>query len=75
MKRPLPVWRSLLYVPAHVERFVARAHERDADCIQIDLEDSVPPAEKKHARSCVEGNAARVRRGGADVLVRINRPL
>ena len=65
----------MLYVPAHVERFVAKAHERGADCIQLDLEDSVPPAEKEHARSCVQANAARVRRGGADVLVRINRPL
>ncbi|HEX2541605.1 MAG TPA: CoA ester lyase [Caldimonas sp.] len=71
----LPVWRSLLYVPAHLERFVARAHERGADCIQLDLEDSVPPREKERARACVEGAAGRVRRGGADVLVRINRPL
>ena len=75
MTRQLPVWRSLLYVPAHVERFVAKAHERGADCIQLDLEDSVPAAEKENARSCVEANARRVRRGGADVLVRINRPL
>lgn len=75
MMDTLPVWRSLLYVPAHVERFVAKAHERGADCIQIDLEDSVPPAEKEHARACVQASAARVRRGGADVLVRVNRPL
>lgn len=71
----LPVWRSLLYVPAHVERFVGKAHERGADCILLDLEDSVPLGEKEHARSCARSNAARVRRGGADVLVRINRPL
>ena len=75
MMAALPVWRSLLYVPAHVERFVGKAHERGADCIQLDLEDSVPLAEKEHARSCVRVHAARVRRGGADVLVRINRPL
>ena len=43
--RAHPVWRSLLYVPAHVERFVERAHTRGADCIQLDLEDSVPAAE------------------------------
>jgi citrate lyase subunit beta/citryl-CoA lyase len=35
----------------------------------------VPPAEKERARSLVEKAAARVRRGGADVVVRINRPL
>ena len=75
MNDALPVWRSLLYVPAHVDRFVAKAHERGADCIQIDLEDSVPAAAKDAARSLVQHNASRVRRGGADVLVRINRPL
>jgi len=75
MKRQLPVWRSLLYVPAHVERFVAKAHERGADCVQLDLEDSVPLSEKEHARSRIEHAAPLVRRGGADVVVRINRPL
>jgi citrate lyase subunit beta/citryl-CoA lyase len=75
MTDSLPVWRSLLYVPAHVDRFVARAHERGADCIQIDLEDSVPASAKDAARASVPRNAALVRRGGADVLVRINRPL
>ncbi|HVY52666.1 MAG TPA: CoA ester lyase, partial [Devosia sp.] len=33
--------RSLLYVPAHSERFVGKAHERGADAIILDLEDSV----------------------------------
>lgn len=69
------VWRSCLYVPAHVERFVSRAHERGADCIQLDLEDSVPPAEKPRARAAVAAAAASVRRGGADVMVRVNAPL
>jgi hypothetical protein len=40
--RELPVWRSLLYVPTNVEKFVDKAHTRGADCIQLDLEDSVP---------------------------------
>lgn len=75
MKIDLPVWRSLLYVPANVEKFVAKAHTRGADCIQLDLEDSIPAAEKDIARRQVAGAAARVRRGGADVVVRINRPL
>lgn len=75
MSRVLPVWRSLLYVPVNVEKFVDKAHARGADVIQLDLEDSVPPAEKAHARTLVEKNAARVRRGGADVVVRINQPL
>jgi citrate lyase subunit beta / citryl-CoA lyase len=71
----LPVWRSLMYVPVNVEKFVDKAHTRGADCIILDLEDSVPPAEKAKARTLVASAAAKVRRGGADVAVRINRPL
>ena len=74
MKPDLPVWRSLLYVPVNVEKFVDKAHTRGADCVQLDLEDSVPTAEKARARRLVPAAAARVRRGGADVVVRINRP-
>jgi len=75
MKPGLPVWRSLLYVPVNVEKYVDKAHTRGADCIQLDLEDSVPASEKDRARTLVPAVAARVRRGGADVVVRINRPL
>jgi citrate lyase subunit beta/citryl-CoA lyase len=75
MKPDLPVWRSLMYVPVNVEKFIDKAHTRGADVIQLDLEDAVPPAEKEKARTLVEKNAARVRRGGADVVVRINQPL
>ena len=74
MKPDLPVWRSLLYVPVNVEKYVERAHTRGADCIQLDLEDSVPASEKDRARTLVPVAAAKVRRGGADVVVRINRP-
>ena len=73
--RPAPVWRSLLYLPAHVSRFVDKAHTRGADCIQLDLEDSVPPGEKATARAAIAGAAPKVRQRGADVLVRINAPL
>ena len=75
MKPDLPVWRSLLYVPVNVEKYVQAAHTRGADVIQLDLEDSIPAAEKERARTLVEATAARVRRGGADVVVRINQPL
>ena len=68
MKPGLPVWRSLLYVPATVEKYVDKAHTRGADCIQVDLEDSVPAADKDRARTLVPAVAARVRRGGADVV-------
>ena len=75
MIKELPVWRSLMYVPVNVEKYVDKAHTRGADVIQLDLEDSVPPAEKANARKLVEKAAARVRRAGADVVVRINQPL
>ena len=39
----LPVWRSLLYVPVNVDRFVDKAHARGADAIQLDLEDATRP--------------------------------
>ena len=74
MKPGLPVWRSLLYVPVNVEKYVDKAHTRSADCILLDLEDSVPAHEKDNARRLVAQNAKRVRRGGADVAVRVNRP-
>lgn len=75
LQRILPVWRSLLYVPANVEKFVDKTHTRGADVIRLDLEDSVPPTEKAHACALVERAAQRVRQAGADVVVRINRPL
>ena len=66
LKPNLPVWRSLLYVPVNVERYVEKAHTRGADCIQLDLEDSVPASEKDAARRLVpaggQARAARRRR-------------
>jgi citrate lyase subunit beta/citryl-CoA lyase len=69
-----PGWRSLLYVPVTSERFVAKAHERGADAIILDLEDAVAPSEKGRARTLVPDVAKRVGQAGADVLVRVNRP-
>ena len=68
------VWRSLLYVPANNQRFIDRAHTRGADAIILDLEDSVPAAERDRARSMLADSAAKAGQNGADVLVRINRP-
>lgn len=70
----LPVWRSLLFVPVTVQRFVEGAARRGADAIILDLEDSVAASEKARARELVPEAAAAVSRGGADVVVRINRP-
>jgi citrate lyase subunit beta/citryl-CoA lyase len=75
MSAELPVWRSLLYVPANVERYIAKAHTYGADCVQLDLEDSVPATEKDRARASIDAASRRLREGGVDVAVRINRSL
>jgi citrate lyase subunit beta / citryl-CoA lyase len=75
IRPPSPVWRSILYVPGNVPKFIDRAHERGADCILVDLEDSVTVAEKPAARTMLPETMKKVVRGGADVAVRINRPM
>jgi citrate lyase subunit beta/citryl-CoA lyase len=64
--------RSLLYVPASSERFLAKAHERGADAIILDLEDAVAPQEKARARDALKDAVPAVGRNGATVFVRIN---
>src|SRR5271168_1949568 len=64
--------RSLLYVPVSSERFVAKAHERGADAIILDLEDAVAPAQKAAARAALGAAVASVGQRGAIVFVRIN---
>lgn len=72
MTRDLPIWRSMLFVPAHVEKFVASAHTRGADAYILDLEDSVPAAQKALARSGLARAAQQVSQSGAAVIVRTN---
>jgi citrate lyase subunit beta / citryl-CoA lyase len=71
----LPVWRSMLFVPVTADRFVDGAARRGADAIILDLEDAVAASEKERARSLVPEAARKVSAGGADVVVRLNRPL
>ncbi len=73
-KRSLPAWRSLMYVPVINEKFVEAAHTRKADALILDLEDSIAHKRKEDARQLVAAASHKVARGGADVLVRINRP-
>src|SRR2546429_6237755 len=75
MRKDLPVWRSLLFVPVTQRRFVDGAARRGADAIILDLEDSVAASEKERARTLVPEAAEIVSRGGADVVVRLNRPV
>ncbi|MER9708427.1 CoA ester lyase [Mesorhizobium sp. M0204] len=73
--RSVPCWRSLLFVPAHVPRFVEAAHERGADGVILDLEDSVPQDKKGEARRQLPESVAKAARKGASVLVRVNHGL
>ena len=68
-------WRSLLFIPAVADRFVAKAHMRGADVIILDLEDSIPPSEKDAARAALPGAAKAIAAHGQEICVRINRPL
>jgi len=74
MTKDLPVWRSMLFVPVTQRRFVEGAARRGADAIILDLEDSVAASEKERARTLVAEAAGIVSAGGADVVVRLNRP-
>jgi citrate lyase subunit beta/citryl-CoA lyase len=65
----------MLFVPVNVPKFVEGAHARGSDAVILDLEDSIPPAEKANARGMVAEAAPKVAKSGADVVVRINRPL
>ena len=64
--------RSALFVPLADERFLAKAHERGADALLLDLEDSVPHAQKAAARARLPEAARRLASLGACVMVRIN---
>ncbi|MBV8398444.1 MAG: CoA ester lyase [Acetobacteraceae bacterium] len=74
MATSLPVWRSLLYVPVINPRFVEKAAGSGADAVILDLEDSVPPSEKDRARTLLANASREAARGGADIVVRVNRP-
>ncbi len=69
---PVATWRSLLFVPAHAERFVAKAHTRGADAVILDLEDAVAPDAKAQARGALAHAARHLSDHGQTLCVRIN---
>jgi citrate lyase subunit beta/citryl-CoA lyase len=68
----MTVMRSVFYVPANREEFIAKIPNIVADVITLDLEDSVPPAEKQKAREIAHKNLKFASSSGADVFVRVN---
>lgn len=68
----MAVMRSILYIPGNNEKMVSKAPTFPCDIVTLDLEDSVPPAEKPKAREIVRENLKYAGQGGAEVYVRIN---
>lgn len=65
--------RSWLFVPADSDRKLARAQESGADAVILDLEDSISPERKRHARAAAAAFLAANRDGSAASLwVRVN---
>jgi citrate lyase subunit beta/citryl-CoA lyase len=61
-----------MFVPANRANMIERAHTTAADVIVLDLEDSVPPAEKETARSMAHDAIVSLSAAGKSVHVRIN---
>ncbi len=68
----MTVMRSVFYIPGNNEKLVSKAPSVPADIITLDLEDSVPPAEKPKAREMTRENLKYAGEGGSVVYVRIN---
>ena len=64
--------RSRLYIPGNQPKFMPNAGIYGADCLILDLEDSVPISEKHAARSMVRHALATLDFGVSEVMVRIN---
>jgi citrate lyase subunit beta/citryl-CoA lyase len=64
--------RSRLYLPGNTPKFFINAGLHRPDAIILDLEDSVPPAEKDAARFLVRNTLRAVDFYGAEKIVRVN---
>ena len=69
------MFRSMLFVPATNDKFIAKAAQRGADAIILDLEDSIPVGEKANARTALADAVPACRSERGEVWVRVNRPL
>lgn len=64
--------RSLLFVPGNRQNMLDKARPVAADVLTLDLEDSVPVAEKAAARNLVRASLAGMARPGRSAFVRVN---
>lgn len=65
-------YRTQMYVPGNRASWMEKAANYGADCLILDLEDSVPDQEKVAARSLVKAAVAALKARGQAVNVRIN---
>jgi citrate lyase subunit beta / citryl-CoA lyase len=70
----MPVMRSVFYTPSNNEKMVGKAPEIVCDILTLDLEDSVPPAEKPRGRVMVQEylKASRGKQLAPSLYVRVN---
>jgi citrate lyase subunit beta/citryl-CoA lyase len=66
--------RSVLYMPGANARALEKARTLNADCLILDLEDSVAPEAKEEARRQVTAAVAQGGYGRREVVIRINGP-
>ena len=74
MQKTTPLRRSLLFVPGVEQRKLDRSREAAADLLVFDLEDSVAPDHKAHARERVADHIRSVGSTGPEMAVRVNPP-
>ena len=72
MEKPARPIRSALFVPGHRGAWIAKAPQYGADTLILDLEDSVPPAEKVPARAVTRDGLSLLHAKGQPAGVRIN---
>ena len=72
----MELFRSLIFVPGNRPNMTERAISFDADIIMVDLEDSVPPAEKVAAREVAKEWVTKLAKGSPrpsrKIMVRVN---
>jgi len=66
--------RTLLFVPGNRPERFAKAFASGADAVVLDLEDSVPPADKAASRASVAAALREFSGAGAAAVVRVNAP-
>jgi len=70
----MPVMRSVFYTPKNKKKMVAKAPEIACDILTLDLEDSVPPAEKQKGREMIQEylKSSREKQLSPTLFVRVN---